>query len=226
LQSTGWRPGRRRGSGALPIALACALLLGAGEARAQSGEIRGSLSLQVEGISLADAGPIVVFLEGAGGRIPYEVPRRAARVQQKDAKFSPSFVVIAAGQRVEMPNDDIIFHNVFSYSRPNDFDLGLYPKGASRSVTLRHPGVVRFYCSIHESMSGIIFVAPSPYYAVVRASGAFGMEGVPPGRYRIRTWSEKLPEASRTIEVAPGEVRTVRLTVGEARESEPRAARN
>ena len=70
-----------------------------------------------------------------------------------------------------MPNDDVIFHNVFSYSTPNDFDLGLYPRGESRAKTFQYPGVVRIYCSIHESMNATIFVAPSIWHAVVGADG-------------------------------------------------------
>ncbi len=168
---------------------------------AAAGDVRGRVSLRVEGVRLADVGPVVVFLQGPDGEIPYDPPNHTPRIHQKNATFSPSFLVIAAGQKVAMPNDDVIFHNVFSYSKPNRFDLGLFPKGSSRSVTLRYPGAVRIYCSIHESMNAIIFVAPSPWYDVVRSTGDFSLTGVPAGRYRIRTWSEKLPEASATVNV-------------------------
>ncbi len=181
------------------VLLGAMLLLQAGSAAA--GEVRGRVSLRVEGVRLVDVGPVVVFLEGANGKIPYDPPGHTPRIHQKNATFSPSFLVIAAGQTVVMPNDDVIFHNVFSYSKPNRFDLGLFPKGSSRSVALRYPGAVRIYCSIHESMNAIIFVAPSPWFDVVRPTGNFSMTGVPAGRYRIRTWSEKLPEASATVNV-------------------------
>ena len=181
-----------------------------------AGEVRGRVTLRVEGVRLADVGPIVVFLEGAGGQIPADAPALTPSVHQKNATFSPGFLVVAAGQTVNMPNDDVIFHNVFSYSKPNRFDLGLYPKGASRSVTLRHPGAVRIYCSIHESMSGIIFVAPSRWFDVVRPTGDFALTDVPAGRYRLRTWSEKLPETSRTVEVPETGSVPVDLSIGPA----------
>ena len=117
------------------VVLGALLLLQAGGAAA--GEVRGRVSLRVDGVRLADLGPVVVFLEGADGRIPFEPPGHTPRIHQKNATFSPSFLVVAAGQTVAMPNDDVIFHNVFSYSKPNRFDLGLFPKGSSRSVTLR-----------------------------------------------------------------------------------------
>src|SRR2546425_11772208 len=153
----------------------------------EPGSVRGTVVVLVEGVRLADVGPLVVFLDGVAGALEYQVPSQVLRISQKNAKFSPSFLVVARGQTVEMPNDDTIFHNVFSYSKPNEKELGLYPKGESRSVTFPHAGVVRVYCSIHESMSATIFVAPSPYHVVAEASGAFAIPDVPPGRYRLRT---------------------------------------
>ena len=104
-----------------------------------------------------------------------------------------------------MPNDDAIFHNVFSFSKPNDFDLGMYPSGQSRQVTFKHAGVVKIYCSIHESMSGTIFVSPSPWFAVAKANGDFEIAGIPPGRHTLRVWNEKLPEATRSVTLDAGE---------------------
>jgi plastocyanin len=168
---------------------------------AEPGSVGGTVVVRVEGVRLADVGPLVVFLDGVAGALEYHVPSQVVRISQKNAKFSPSFLVVARGQTVEMPNDDTIFHNVFSYSKPNEMELGLYPKGESRSVVFPHAGVVRVYCSIHESMSATIFVAPSPYHALADASGGFEIRAVPPGRYRLRTWNQMLPEGSGEVEV-------------------------
>jgi plastocyanin len=185
--------------------LLAALLLGlAPFAPARAGEVQGRLSLGVEGASLDRAGPVVVYLEGVDAPLVAPTRTRPLEIKQKDAAFTPSFLAIAAGETVVMPNDDVIFHNVFSYSTPNDFDLGLYPRGESRSKTFQYPGVVRIYCSIHESMNATIFVAPSVYFAVVGASGQFAIRDVPPGRYRLRTWNRRLPPASQLVEVGPG----------------------
>jgi len=112
---------------------------------------------------------------------------------------------VAAGQPVQMANDDAIYHNVFSYSRPNDFDLGLYPAGESRTLRLRHPGVVKLYCSIHETMNATILVTPTPWFDTVNGRGGYALTGVPPGRYRVSVWSERLPVATRDAVVRAGE---------------------
>jgi plastocyanin len=183
-------------------------------APARGGEVEGHVRLAVQGASLADAGPTIAWLEAVQGTLAYEVPARTPAIRQKDASFEPSFLVVAAGQTVWMPNDDTIFHNVFSYSRPNDFDLGLYPAGQKRAVTFKWPGVVRVYCSIHESMTALVLVTPSPWYDRVAASGEFRIRGVPAGRYRLRVWNERLPAAERIVEVAEPTPVRVEVAIG------------
>lgn len=172
---------------------------------AQAGEVRGRVSVDLGGLALADVTPVVVYLEPVLGETAWRTPA-AAVLRQRHATFQPGFLVVARGQTVEMPNDDTIFHNVFSFSAPNDFDLGLYPAGRSRSVTFEHPGPVRLYCSIHESMNATVFVAPTPWFAQVSQDGRFAIPDVPDGRWRLRTWTEKLPSVERRLEVDRGPV--------------------
>jgi plastocyanin len=189
-------------------------LVATARAHAQSGSVEGRLEVDLPGIELSDLGHLVVFLEAQGPQVSPPPPRTVPRIVQKEARFSPSFLVVVAGQRVEMPNDDLIFHNVFSYSKPNDFDLGVYPRGQSRGVTFRHPGLVRVYCSIHESMSASIFVVPSPLWTRAAADGSFAIRRVPAGRWWLRAWSWRIPTLTREIEVGPGTTQ-VRLAVAE-----------
>lgn len=177
--------------------------------------IDGQLRVAVEGLELADAGAIVVFLEPLDGTPPAaDVPLPPAAVRQNGARFDPAFLAVAVGQLVEMPNDDVIFHNVFSYSEPNDFDLGMYASGQSRSLRFEHSGLVRIYCSIHESMDGLIFVAPSRLFVRPDANGRYAIQGVNPGWYRLHVWSERFPELVRPVEVDSGQPRTLDLELG------------
>lgn len=183
---------------------AAALWLGlfAAEAARAEAVVRGRVTLDLPGTSSSDLGPVVVYVDAEG--VAAKPSAAIFSVHQKNARFAPGFLAIGAGQSVAMPNDDLIFHNVFSYSKPNDFDLGLYASGESRTVTLRHPGVVRLYCAIHESMNGTIFVSPSPWFAVTTADGSFSIAGAPPGRHRLRTWNARVPDTERWIEVPAG----------------------
>jgi len=201
-------------AGALALPAAADPNAAAGTTAAVEGHVR----VVAEGLALADAGAVVVFLEALDGRAADEAANRAlapATVRQNGARFDPTFLVVARGQQVEMPNDDVIFHNVFSYSEPNAFDLGMYASGQSRSIRFEHSGLVRIYCSIHDSMDGLIFVAPTRHFARVDAAGRYALGDVRPGRYRIHVWSERLPERTLGLTLAPGDARSVDLAIGQ-----------
>lgn len=194
--------------------LSLVAVLGPGAAGAvEPGRIEGRVTLAAEGASLRNAGPLVVYLE-VEQRTGSRKPARPAEIRQKNAVFTPGFLAVQQGQTVRMPNDDDVRHNVYSYSGENEFDLGIYPSGVTRSVTFEHPGAVEIHCSIHESMNGTVFVSPSPWYAQVDAAGRFVIDDLPPGRYRLRTWSERLPRAEMFLRVVPGATLPVTVVVG------------
>jgi plastocyanin len=176
-------------------ALAAACLAAALAAPADAGELEGRVELALPGVALSDVGPIVVYLEGGPPRAAAAAP--PAEIRQQSARFSPPFLAVARGQAVEMPNEDDIYHNVFSFSAPNDFDLGLYPGGESRRVAFEHPGVVRTSAR-STRLVGTLFVAPTP-----RCGGGrrrrFVTPAPPAGRFRLRTWAAKLLPSEQEV---------------------------
>jgi len=204
----------RRARGGVLLGALCALAALRAGADA-NGELSGTVSLGVGDVPLAAVAPIVVYLDPQGVVADAAAQRlRPVKMRQRDARFAPSFLVVAAGQSVEMANDDAIYHNVFSYSRPNDFDLGLYPAGESRTLPLRHPGVVKLYCSIHESMNATILVTPARWFAIASAAGRYAIPGIPPGRYRAVVWAERLPATEREIEIVAGQRKSLDWVIG------------
>jgi len=185
-----------------------------GEAAAESGAVRGRVEIDAHGLSLDQVRPLVVFLEAEdGSESERPGPGASRRIEQRNARFVPDFLVMVAGERLELPNVDVIFHNVFSYSYPNAFDVGLYRNGEARSVTLRHPGLVRLYCAIHESMNATVLVVPSIHFGRAGAAGEFHLPDVPPGHYRLTTWSDLLPSERRAIEVRAQETTRVQIRI-------------
>src|SRR6185437_10532227 len=97
-----------------------------------------------------------VWLETGGTGSPGSPA--TAKMQQLGRRFQPDVLVVPVGSTVEFPNLDPIFHNIFSLSRSQTFDLGYYAEGKSRTVTFARPGIVQVYCHIHANMYGVITV--------------------------------------------------------------------
>ena len=123
-------------------------------------------------------------------------------------QFVPALLPIQVGTKVEFPNLDDTYHNVFSYSPAKRFDLGLYRPGESKSVVFDKPGAVFLYCSIHRYMDGVIYVAPTPYFSKVESNGSYKIENVPAGFWTVKTWQrrKRFPEHSNLVQVKAGDV--------------------
>jgi plastocyanin len=141
-------------------------------------------------------------------------PMRAV-VRQKNMRFEPFLTVVTRGSTVEFPNEDKIFHNVFSVSRTARFDLGLYKGGTSEVVEMRRAGDVDVYCNIHPEMVAKIKVVDTRFYAVTGPDGRFRMDGVPPGTYPLVAWQAYGEEHRGRVVVKPGGVATVRISLTE-----------
>lgn len=156
---------------------------------APAGTVAGRVILVRDGKELTDASNSVVWVEGA--RSP--APGRLAAGQMKSAakRFQPRVVVVSRNSTVEFPNADPIYHNVFSVSGANRFDLGLYRSGASKPKTFEEAGLVRIYCNIHPQMVGFVVVVDSDFAEITGADGAFRLDGVPDGPRVLKAWNEQ-----------------------------------
>jgi plastocyanin len=133
---------------------------------------------------------------------------------QRNAIFDPHVLPIAVGTTVKWPNEDEIYHNVFSMSDAKQFDLGLYHQEKIPILTFDKVGRVDVFCAIHSQMHCIILVVPNPFFAMVDANQRFVIKNVPAGTYKLRAWHERLPSLVKEVIVpAEGEVR-VDLTLG------------
>lgn len=174
----------------------------------------------VERVNYSALKDFVVYIEGPVGELPKppEKPEKVEtsrnKVLQEGAQFSPHVLPILVGTTVEWPNNDRIYHNVFSFSEPKNFDLGLYKSGESKHVTFDKPGRVDVFCSIHSSMSCIVLVMQNQYFARADEKGAYTIPNVPPGTYKLKIWHERLPPQEKEITVTDkGDVK-VDFTMG------------
>ncbi len=145
----------------------------------------------------------VVYLEGD---FPAPAAGSVVQLQQKDLAFVPSLLPVQVGTRVEFPNLDDTYHNIFSFSPPKRFDLGRY-RSDDRPVPSQVfdvPGLVTLRCDIHEHMRALILVLATPHFAVTDAAGNFRLTGLPAGRYKLKAWVDSRTTHERPVDLAAG----------------------
>jgi plastocyanin len=184
--------------------------------------LKAHVQLTRNGHALPNASNAVVWLTPVGVTVdpPRQDPAHIPQLVQKNKSFQPSLLVIPVGGKVEFPNHDPFFHNVFSLFEGKRFDLGLYESGTTRFVQFDKPGISFIFCNIHEQMSAVVIALATPYYAVSDARGDLNIPDVPPGRYQLQVFhSSVAPEAlralSREITVGPADTSIGTLTLSE-----------
>ena len=145
----------------------------------------------------------VVYLEGSFAK-PATPP--TAQVAQKDLMFEPLLLPVQVGTKVEFPNLDDTYHNIFSFSAPKRFDLGRY-RADERPVPSQvfdTAGLVILRCDIHEHMRGLILVLATPYFVVSDPEGRYRLSGLPAGHYTLKAWIDSKTTLERAVELQDG----------------------
>ena len=183
--------------------------------------LRAHLELTKAGHRLKDPSKAVIWLTPVGAEVLPPPQTRIPQLVQKNKSFQPSLLVIPAGGKVEFPNHDPFFHNVFSLFEGKRFDLGLYESGTTRFVQFDKPGISFIFCNIHAEMSAVVIAVATPYYAISDTHGEVTIPDVPPGRYQLQIFhSAVAPDAlramTREITVAPGQTSLGSYTLTES----------
>lgn len=154
---------------------------------------------QIDYDSLKD---FVISIDEIEKHATEETGRPQASVAQRDGNFDPHITAVVAGTEVEWPNRDEIYHNVFSMSDVKPFDLGMYKStDDAKSLVFEKTGKIDVFCAIHSQMHCVVLVLPNPWFSKSDRKGRFEIKDVPPGKYRLKAWHERLPSKFIDIEV-------------------------
>ena len=156
------------------------------------------------------AGPVaarvqMVYIETAPGTFPLTT---GVVIDQKNTKYSPHVSAVITGSTVEFKTSDVQLHNVFVRQNGEMLTNSAMPPGVPNvKLTLDNPGIARITCVVHKEMGAWILILQNPYFAEVK-TGAFTITGLPPGKYTVKVWGEKLVEAEKAkaypVEVKAG----------------------
>ena len=147
----------------------------------------GTLDVTVRDAAGKPVRDAVVTVAVAGKASPPRFPW-PARVTQQDIQFDPYVLIVSVGASVAFPNKDKVRHHVYSFSKPKKFDLKLYGRDESRSITFDKAGAVALGCNIHDGMTAFIKVVDTPFAAKTDAAGRATIDGLPAGAARVIVW--------------------------------------
>jgi plastocyanin len=153
----------------------------------------------------------IVYLEGEFGR---GTNRAVQQIVQTNYTFVPALLPIQVGTKVEFPNQDDAFHNIFSYSPAKRFDLGRY-RPEDRPVPSQvfdKAGLITLRCDIHEHMRALILVLETPYFVTTGVDGRFKLEGLPEGQFVLKAWLNSNTVLEKRVELKNGEMARVDFT--------------
>jgi plastocyanin len=179
--------------------LACVTLVTASAARPgrNATSVTGRVTiLEKDNKPSKDLSDAVVWIATPQAMVRDSNPPRTTDIAINDKVYAPRVVVAPVGSTVRFPNHDPFNHNVFSVSDPNNFDLGLFGRGEARSQTFTRAGLVRVFCNVHPRMVAYVVLMSNRYYTQPGADGRFTIENVPPGRYQLHVWHERVPTES------------------------------
>jgi plastocyanin len=163
-------------------------------------------SLPPGAVGAAPLAAAVIYLQGEFPAGADDQPP-TVQVGQKQFQFVPALLAVRKGTRVEFPNQDDEYHNVLSYSKAKEFDLGRYLKSEKPPVVVfDKAGVVELNCEIHEHMRGYVVVLDTPHFTTTEAEGRFRLAGLPPGKYTLKAWLNPKTIWQQPVELAAGAV--------------------
>lgn len=135
--------------------------------------------------------------------LTFETPSRVLAIDQRGCAFRPRVLGVQVNQTIEVRNSDPTTHNVHHVPRNNpEWNQSQRPGAAPLIIRFPQPDVmVPVKCNQHPWMRSYVGVLTHPFFSVTNELGAFKIEGLPPGRYTIVVWHERLGEQAREVTV-------------------------
>ena len=157
------------------------------------------LSIEVDGMEPTVPGDPIVF-------------------DQKGCRFEPHVAVVPVGATVRFDNSDETNHNIHSFAKKNKAVNQNVAGGTNFDQKMEKSEVIEIKCDVHPWMKGYVVVTDATHFAKTGADGAFKIEGLPAGEYKVSWWHEELGKGkSEKVTVTAGAAADLKLEVGAAK---------
>lgn len=144
----------------------------------------------------------------------FEVPDAEVTLAHKGCYYTPRILGIRAGQRLSVVNSDPTTHNTHptpKYNREWNMSQGVGSGPFVQSFN-RPEQFIPFKDNQHPWERAVLGVFDHPFFAVSDEFGNYEIRGVPPGKYKLVVWHERLGTQEVELTIVPGESRKLDFT--------------
>lgn len=150
---------------------------------------------------------VISIKPAAGQKIPVDVPKTPAVLDQKGCVYHPHVIACMVGQPVTVKSEDSCSHNVHTTCIDNaavNFSQGLH--GEKKLDPFTAVETFKVKCDIHPWMAAWIRVLDNPYFAVTDEDGKYSIDtaGLPDGDYALVFWQETYQEREKQVTLKNG----------------------
>lgn len=159
----------------------------------------GTIKGKVESSRLKSHKDILVYIDNVEGKT-FSPKGEPEVMDQIGLVFIPRVIPITSGSAVSFKNSDDVLHSVFGVG-DDEFDLGTWKGDEIRDYTFNKLGDVAILCNVHPEMEAYVVVLQNPYHALTDEEGKYQITNVPAGKYKLKTWHDRLRPVVKEIEV-------------------------
>lgn len=152
---------------------------------------------------------VFVYVKSGLGDMQFPTATEAVVLDQSGCEYHPHVLGVMGGQSLTIRNSDAVLHNIKATPDQNrGFNRSQPQAGMEFQTSFAVPEVmIPVQCDVHGWMQAYVGVTAHPFHAVTDESGAFSLEGLPPGDYEIEAWHETYGVSTQTVTVpASGQV--------------------
>lgn len=154
---------------------------------------------------ISDDGGVANVVLTIEAEVDIEPPTEPIVLDQKGCRFEPHVLVIPQGATVQFANSDETNHNIHTYTKKNQAMNQNVAGGQTLEQVMEKAEQIDVKCDVHTWMKGYIIVSDATHFGLTGADGAFRIEGLPPGDYKVEWWHEELGKGkTESVTVAAG----------------------
>jgi hypothetical protein len=153
---------------------------------------------------------VIVYLKSGFEGMRFATPKEPVVIDQRNCRYDPHVFTLMVHQPLIIKNNDATLHNIHIWTMTNPpFNVGQPIRNMQATTTFDKPEMpVAIRCDVHKWMNAFMDVFNHPFHTVTHEEGTFELK-VPPGKYEIAAWQEKLGEQTQEVTVGAHETKTV-----------------